>query len=114
MNKGFVSIIGIIILSSVLSISSALCASFKNEYFYYERHDLLFCEIYTINYVKKALAEYKESDEVISYNEFEAELKYEDVTCYITIYKDEEIVLKSVLVWDDIDCYISDYYYLSI
>lgn len=112
-NKGFITIYGILLLNLVLPFSSMLIECLKTTYLYHQDNVVDYAEIHTINKVKKDLLAYEESDETFSYLDYDIDLRYEDITCYIKIYKQEKLIINAVLVFDDIEEEIESYTYIQ-
>lgn len=111
-NKGFIAIYGIYLLNLVLPFSMMLIECLKTSYLYHQDNTIDFVEIHTINKVKKDLLAYEESDETFSYLDYDVELNYEDITCYIKISKQAKLMINAVLEFDDIEEEIRSYTYI--
>ena len=110
--KGFLSMYALTILPVILVIISTLTYTIDKHVENQKiNNSLHLCEIYTINYVKKALYTYQEEDVELLYDGYKIKLLYEDIICFITILKEDEIVLKSILEWDDIENVVVSYTY---
>lgn len=110
--KGFIAIYGVLLLNMLLPFTLMLLEKVKIAYIYHQENTIDFVEIHVIDKVKKDLLAYEEEDEQFSYLGYDVDLQYEDITCHILIYDKNEIVISSVLVFDDIEEEFVSYTYL--
>lgn len=110
-NKGFFSVFGIIVLGHVLVLSTLIILMMKNNLYALKADEFIFTEIYTINKIKKDYTNYEEENETFTYKDDEVSLVYDDLACYITYRDSRNKIIKAVLIFDDIDLFIRDYYY---
>lgn len=113
-NKGFFTLYGLILLQIILVFTSAVLISMKGTIHVLKSDNTLDCvELYAINKAKLDLLNYEEEEESIAYLGYEIEFVYDDITCYITIKKDEQIKISSCLEWDDVENVVTNYSYIT-
>ncbi len=70
-------------------------------------------ELNTIKKVITDLHDYKEEDETYTIENYDIELIYEGIQCIITISKQGKVLIKSELIYDDIDLFVNSYTYMN-
>lgn len=112
--KGFLSIYALTILPLVLTVSSVFIFIMQSQINALQmKQSLHLCEIYAIQVVKNELINYEEENKVISYDQYEVEIEYEDIKAYIKIKEQGIVQIYSLLVWDDIENVVVKYEYLN-
>ncbi len=111
--NGFIAIYGLLVFQLVIIYCSCV-NSYITLYHAVDKLDihLQAIEIKTIQKVVKDLKEYEEKDEVYTQGDYHVTLSYDDITATITIQKNDEIHLKSSLVYDDFDYFVQSYTYI--
>lgn len=109
--KGVILLYGLLLFHLVSLFCAMLIQKVKTNTIQSSR-DLSIVELFTIYKAKNDLESYDEKEETIVYLNHEIQFVYDDITCFITILKNDEIVLKSKLEYDDIEMQIVEYVYL--
>ncbi len=112
-NNGFFSLYGLLLLNVIMSFCSfILCFSVT---LVHSIGDSNFdsAEIYAIRKAINDLTNYKEKEETIYFNDYTIDFTYDDVTCIITIFQSARQLLKSELIFDDIELEVLSYTYLE-
>ncbi len=103
----------VVVLQLTLVFSFMVMEQVKTAYVTHGQNDLDFVEIAVITKVKNDLLAYEEEDESYTYKGYEVTLRYEDITCFITIKKGNELLLSSRLEFDDIEEEFISYTYME-
>ena len=111
--KAFLTIFAMLYLNAILLSCSVMLCIAKNYALAKQEDTLDYVELAAIHKVVIDLENYEEEDETYDYLNYTVNLDYDDITCIITIKKNNEVVLKSKLVYDDIDLEVDSYAYLS-
>lgn len=115
MNKqGFISIYAVLLLQSTMLFSFMIIERVKTAYMTHHQDNLDFVEIQAIQKVKRDLLAYEEEDETYTFLNYEIQLTYDDITCYIMIKSKKGVLLSTKLEFDDIEEEIINYTYLAI
>lgn len=101
----------LILLQITLSFCTMVLEQVKTSYLHHQENVLDFIELSAIQKVKKDLLDYKEEDEQYEDRGYLVNLRYDDITCYITITKNGELCVNSRLEFDDIEEVIVSYEY---
>ncbi len=111
-SKAFTSVYALLVIQIcllyILTQQAKLSLIKTTQTFDFKLHCI---ELNTIQKVSDALYNYEEEDISYMQDGYYISLFYIDTTCEILIEKDGNIVLHSVLVYDDIDFYVKSYTY---
>lgn len=108
--KGFVSIYGVIILSLCLTFVLMLTQRIKAQTI--QNENLSYVELHAIKKAKESLNN-DDASQKFSLFDFQIELKFNNQKCRIIVIRANEVVLKSLLVYDELDNYIISYEYID-
>jgi len=112
-HDGFISMLMLIMLASLCYIGKGLGDNVRLAWQFHQHDDLFYranwIEVLTIGHVRQCFRDYTESDEEIFFDGFNVEISYDELQADITISQGD-FVRERVLVYDDIDDTVVDYY----
>ena len=111
--SGFITVYAVILLMATITITSAVAGSLVKYYRFSSQLEELrkmnWAEVIAICHVKQQFRTYQEEDETFEIGDCLVTTVYDDLTCYIEI-NGPTLSRSRVLVFDDINDIVEDYY----
>ena len=111
-NKGFVSVYGIALLSIVVCVMPLFYLKTKQYNLYLKEDSWNQVECYTIMFIKNAFLEYEEKDVSFFYQGFDIRIVYDGMLAKAEIEKDEKKLCFQI-TFDDVEECITSFVYVK-